>query len=380
MNIKSKLPNVGTTIFTTMSKLAKDTNAINLSQGYPDFDCSEELVNLVCKYMKEGNNQYAPMAGVMQLREAIAQKTEDLYTAKYNPETEITITAGATQAIYTAIAAIIRENDEVNVFDTSYDSYQPAVVVNGGKVIHIKLKYPNYSINWDEVKKVVNHKTKMIIINTPHNPTGTVMTADDMLKLERLTRGTDIVVVSDEVYEHIIFDGYEHQSVARFPKLAERSFIISSFGKTFHATGWKMGYCVAPEHLMNEFRKVHQFLVFCVNTPIQYALADFLKKKKNYLELGDFYQKKRDLFIKLIKGSNFEFEPSAGTYFQLLRYKNITDEKDTDFAVRMTKELGVASIPISVFYNNKEDNKVLRFCFAKKEQTLENAAAILKKL
>jgi len=289
--ISSKLPNVGTTIFTVMSKMAAEYNAINLSQGFPDFDCNEELTSLVHKYMKAGKNQYAPMAGLMELRETIAQKTELLYAAKYNPETEITITAGATQAIYTAIAAIVRENDEVIVFDPAYDSYQPAIELNGGKTIHITLKAPSYSINWDDVKKVINRKTKMIIINTPHNPTGSIITAADMLKLENLTKGSDIIIVSDEVYEHIIFDGYEHQSVARFPKLAERSFIVSSFGKTFHATGWKMGYCIAPENLMTEFRKAHQFIVFCVNAPIQYALTDFLKNKENYLGLGSFYQR-----------------------------------------------------------------------------------------
>jgi len=378
--ITSKLPNVGTTIFTVMSKMAADNNAINLSQGFPDFDSNEELIGLVTKYMKAGKNQYAPMAGLMELREVIAQKTEYLYSAKYHPETEITITAGATQAIYTAISAIVREDDEVIVFDPAYDSYQPAIELNGGKAIHVKLKAPNYSINWEDVKKVVSRRTKMIIINTPHNPTGSIMTADDMAKLERITKGTDIIIVSDEVYEHIIFDGYEHQSVARFPKLAERSFIVSSFGKTFHATGWKIGYCIAPQNLMAEFRKAHQFIVFCVNAPIQYALTDFLKTKENYLGLGSFYQKKRDLFIQSIKGSNFEFEPSCGTYFQLLRYKKISSEKDTDFAVRLTKEFGVASIPISVFYNNKNDDKVLRFCFAKREETIEKAAAILKKI
>jgi methionine aminotransferase len=376
--INSKLPNVGTTIFTVMSELAADTNAINLSQGFPDFDCNEELIALVEKYMKAGKNQYAPMAGLMELRKVIAEKTETLYSAKYNPETEITITAGATQAIYTAIAAMVRENDEVILFDPAYDSYQPAIELNGGKAIHVTLKAPTYSINWEDVKKVINRKTKMIIINTPHNPTGSILTAADMLKLEKLTRGTDIVIVSDEVYEHIIFDGYEHQSVARFPKLAERSFIVSSFGKTFHATGWKMGYCIAPENLMSEFRKAHQFIVFCVNAPIQYALTDFLKRKENYLGLGSFYQQKRDLFIELIKGSDFDLTPSAGTYFQLLNYKKISDEKDTDFAVRLTKEFGVAAIPVSVFYNHKEENQVLRFCFAKKDTTIEKAAKILK--
>jgi methionine aminotransferase len=363
-----------------MSKLAAEHNAINLSQGFPDFNCDKELIELVHKHMLAGSNQYAPMPGLMSLREIIAEKTEAIYSASYDPETEITITAGATQAIFTAISAIIREGDEVIIFEPAYDCYQPAIELNGGKTIYMQLKAPNYLIDWEEVKKVINYRTKMIIINTPHNPTGSIMTAGDMAKLEKLTKGTDIVIISDEVYEHIIFDGYEHQSVARFPKLAERSFIISSFGKTFHTTGWKIGYCVAPANLMAEFRKVHQFVVFSGNTPIQHALAEYLKNKKNYTGLGKFYQEKRDYFTKLIKNSNFKFEPASGTYFQLLRYNGMSKEKDTDFAIRLTKEFGIASIPISVFYHNAVDNKVLRFCFAKKEETLEKAAEILNKI
>jgi methionine aminotransferase len=378
--IASKLPAVGTTIFTVMSKLANEHNAINLSQGFPDFHASEELVELVYKYMKQGLNQYAPMPGVMALREAIAKKTEELYSAKYDPETEITVTSGATQAIFTAIAAIVREGDEVIIFEPAYDCYQPAIELNGGKTIYMQLKAPNYNIAWDEVKKVINHRTKMIIINTPHNPTGSILSANDMAKLEKLTKNTDIVILSDEVYEHIIFDGYEHQSVMRYPKLAERSFVISSFGKTFHTTGWKMGYCIAPKNLMAEFRKVHQFLVFASNTPMQYAIAEYLENKKNYTDLNKFYQKKRDHFIKLIKGSKFSFEPASGTYFQLLRYEGISKEKDIDYAIRLIKEFGIASIPISVFYHKPVDDHVLRFCFAKKEETLEKAAAILKKI
>jgi len=363
-----------------MSKLAQECNAINLSQGFPDFNCPEELIELVNKYMRAGHNQYAPMAGLMQLREVIATKTEALYSAKYDPETEITITAGATQAIYTAIAATIKEDDEVILFEPAYDCYQPAIELNGGKAIYLQLKFPGYTIDWEEVKKVISHRTKMIIINTPHNPTGSIITASDMAKLERLTKNTGIVIVSDEVYEHIIFDGYEHQSVARFPGLAERSFIISSFGKTFHATGWKIGYCIAPGNLMAEFRKVHQFLVFSCNTPVQWALTDFLKNKKNYDELENFYQEKRDYFRQLLKGSKFTLVPALGTYFQLLKYTKISDEKDTDFAIRLTKKFGIASVPISVFYHKAVDNKVLRFCFAKKEETLEKAAEILCKI
>ncbi len=378
--INSKLPNVGTSIFTVMSKLAADAGAINLSQGFPDFNCDKKLLALVSKHMKAGHNQYAPMAGLIELREMLAQKTEELYGGKYDPETEITITAGATQAIYTAISAIIREGDEVIIFEPAYDCYQPAIELNGGKTIYLQLKAPTYSIDWEEVKKRINHRTKMIIINTPHNPTGSLMSAADMIMLDKITHDTSIVIVSDEVYEHIVFDKQEHQSIARFPRLAERSFIISSFGKTYHVTGWKMGYCMAPKNLMMEFRKVHQFMVFSCNTPIQFALAEFLKQKKHYLELGVFYQKKRDYFIGLVASSKFDLIPSAGTYFQLLSYRNICQEKDTDYAVRLTKEIGVASIPISVFYHELVDNHVLRFCFAKKDETLEKAAELLNKL
>jgi methionine aminotransferase len=378
--INSKLPNIGTTIFTVMSKLAADTTAINLSQGFPDFSCNEELISLVNKFMKAGNNQYPPMAGLIGLREILSEKTEALYGAKYDPESEITITSGATQAIYTAITAVIREGDEVLIFEPAYDCYQPAIELNGGKTIYMQLQSPNYTIDWEKVKKRINHRTKMIIINTPHNPTGSVMSAHDMIMLEKLIKGTDILIISDEVYEHIIFDNRQHQSVARFPILAERSFIISSFGKTFHATGWKIGYCVAPKNLMTEFRKVHQFLVFSANTPVQFALAEFLKQKNNYLELGTFYQKKRDYFISAINSSRFELIPAAGTYFQLLNYKNMSKEKDTDYAIRLTKEFGIASIPISVFYHGQDDNQMLRFCFAKKEETIDKAAQILNRI
>lgn len=378
--IASKLPRAGTTIFSVMSKMAADHNAINLSQGFPDFECPPDLVEEVNKAMKAGHNQYAPMPGLMLLRERIAEKTEGLYGAKYDPETEITVTAGATQAIYTAIAATIREGDEVIIFEPAYDCYEPAIELNGGKTIYMQLQAPDYSINWEALKKVVNHHTRMIIINTPHNPTGAVMTAEDMQKLEKLTKNTDIIVLSDEVYEHILFDDRRHESAARYPGLAERSFIVSSFGKTYHTTGWKMGYCIAPKNLMAEFRKVHQFLVFSCNMPMQYALAEYLKKKKHYQSLGSFYQKKRDKFIKLIKGSRFSLEPAAGTYFQLLRYNSITDEKDTDFAIRLIKENGIASIPISVFYHKPVFDGMLRFCFAKKDETLERAAEILLKV
>lgn len=378
--LSSKLPRVGTTIFTVMSKLANEHKAINLSQGFPDFDCPPELVESVNKAMRAGNNQYAPMPGVMKLREMIAEKTESLYGAKYDPETEITVTAGATQAIYTAIAATIRDGDEVVIFEPAYDCYEPAIELNGGKTIYLRLKAPDYNIDWNEVKKVVNHHTRMIIINSPHNPTGAVLSPADMKELNKLTKNTDILILADEVYEHIIFDGKTHESMARYPDLANRSFIISSFGKTFHTTGWKTGYCLAPKELMTEFRKVHQFLVFACNTPVQFGIAEYLKNKKHYLELGNFYQQKRDKFNSLIEGSKFSLVPSPGTYFQLLSYSDITEEKDTDYAIRLIKENGLAAIPISVFYHKPVFDNMLRFCFAKKDETIEKAAAILRKI
>ena len=378
--ISSKLPRVGTTIFSTMSKLAMEHNAINLSQGFPDFECPQALVTAVNTAMKEGHNQYAPMPGVMRLREMIAEKTEELYGAKYNPETEITVTAGATQAIYTAISATIREGDEVIIFEPAYDCYEPAIELNGGKTIYLQLQAPDYTINWNEVKKRVNHHTRMIIINSPHNPCGSILTAEDMKTLEKITKNTEIIILADEVYEHIIFDGHRHESMAKYPNLASRSFIISSFGKTFHTTGWKVGYCLAPKELMTEFRKVHQFNVFCVNTPMQYGIAEFLKNKSHYNDLGPFYQAKRDTFNKLLEGSRFSFVASPGTYFQLLSYEQITKEKDADYAIRLIKENGLASIPISVFYHKPIFDNMLRFCFAKRDETLEKAAAILRSI
>ncbi len=372
--VKNKLPLVGTTIFSVMSKLALECNAINLSQGFPDFDCNPQLTDLVSSYMKKGFNQYAPMPGVPALRERLAEMIESNYGAKYNVETEITVTAGATQAIYTAITALIGQDDEVIVFEPAYDCYVPAIELNGGKPVFVSLQYPDYKINWLEVSKLINHRTKMIIINSPHNPSGTVLSANDIHELEKLTHNTDIIVLSDEVYEFMSFDNKKHESVARNKQLQNRSIIVSSFGKTVHTTGWKIGYVAAPANIMSEFRKVHQFLVFSCNTPIQYALSDFLKDKDNYLQLASFYEAKRNLFSNLVSGSKFNFELSAGTYFQLLNYKNISDENDAAFAVRITKEFGIASIPLSVFYHNKIDNKVLRFCFAKKDETLKLAA------
>ncbi len=377
-SIHSKLPKVGNTIFSTMSSLARKENAINLSQGFPDFNCSPELIELVHQAMKAGHNQYAPMAGLIELREKIAEKTNFLYSGDYDPESEITITAGATQAIFTAIAATVNEGDEVIIFTPAYDCYEPAIELVGGKPVYVQLSENEYRVNWEEVKKVINQRTKMIIINTPHNPTGSILSGQDLQKLDKLISNSDILVLSDEVYEHILFDGYEHQSVARFPSLANRSFIISSFGKTYHTTGWKMGYCLAPKQLMKEFRKTHQYNVFSVNTPIQVAMASYLEKKEAYLELGAFYQYKRDRFRENLKGSRFTLKPTAGSYFQLLGYENISEESDLTFAQRLTIEKKVASIPTSVFYNRPIDHKVLRFCFAKSDETLDRAAEILQ--
>ncbi len=375
-SIKSKLPQVGTTIFTVMSALANECKAINLSQGFPDFDTPPDLIELVHDYMKKGLNQYAPMQGILPLRTQIAQKTKELYEVTYDPETEINITAGGTQALYTAITATIRESDEVIVLEPAYDCYIPAIQLAGGVPVCIALQGPDFRIDWNVVKKSVTFRTRMIIINTPHNPAGSVFSKNDFLELEKITQGTEILVLSDEVYEHILFDGRKHESVMAYPGLRERSFVIFSFGKTYHTTGWKMGYCLAPSNLMTEFRKVHQFVVFTCNTPIQYALAEYMKNK-NYLQLPEFFQKKRDYFLQLIGSSRFKFTPSAGSYFQLLDYSAITSEKDTDFAIRLTREHGVASIPVSVFYQKPPEAKLLRFCFAKKNETLEKAAELL---
>jgi methionine aminotransferase len=377
MQINSKLPNIGTTIFSVMSGLAKEYNAINLSQGFPDFGCDSKLLDFAQKHMGAGFNQYAPMTGAQPLREVISELLQNCYGAIYHPETEITITAGATQAIYTTIAAFINKGDEVIVFEPAYDCYIPAIEVHGGIVKPIALEYPNFTINWETVKNTITDKTRMIIINSPHNPSGTTLLENDLLELQKIVAGKNILVISDEVYEHMCFDGKLHQSVARYKTLAAQSIIVSSFGKTIHATGWKIGYVAAPKDLMIEFRKVHQFLVFCVNHPFQLALADYLKDSSTYLGLHKFYQAKRDYFKKLISTSRFTIEPCTGTYFQLLNYKAITNEKDTDFAIRLTKEKGLAAIPLSVFYTQENQQQLLRFCFAKKEETLEKAAEII---
>jgi methionine aminotransferase len=379
-SIKSKLPKSGTSIFAVMTALANEHQAINLAQGFPDFDVNPKLTELVHHYMKAGMNQYAPMPGVMKLREKIAAKTEELYTAVYDPEKEITIVPGATHGIFAIISAMIKEGDEVIVLEPCYDSYVPAIELNGGRAVYVELKQPDYKVDWNEVKKLINFHTKLIIINTPHNPSGSILSAQDMQKLEKLVKNTDIVIVSDEVYEHIIFDKVEHQSVARYPKLAERSFIVSSFGKTYHTTGWKMGYILAPSNLTVELRKAHQFIAFSTNTPIQYAVADYMDNKDAYMQLNAFYQEKRDYFRSLVKGSKFKLMHCQGSYFQLLQYSKITQEKDLDFAKRLTIEHKVASIPVSVFYHKQNDHNVLRFCFAKGNETLEKAAEKLLKI
>ena len=376
----SKLPNVGTTIFTVMSAMATKHNALNLSQGFPNFKSDQKLIDLVYNSMNTGYNQYAPMAGSPDLRNAISKKFEKIYNTSYHPETEITVTAGATQAIFTIISAFIKPNDEVVIFRPAYDCYEPAIELNRGKTISIQLNAPLYKVDWTEVKQKITQKTKMVIINTPQNPSGNVFSKEDMLQLESILKGTDIILLSDEVYEHIIFDGETHQSACLFPDLKNRSFVVASFGKTFHNTGWKIGYCCAPKDLMDEFKKVHQFNVFCVNHPMQKGLADYLEEPNHYLGLPEFYQQKRDLFLSLIKGSRFTFIPSKGTYFQVLDYSKITNENDMGFAERLTIDHKLASIPMSVFNEHGLDQNVLRFCFAKTDDTLKKAAKILNQI
>ena len=375
--ITPKLPNVGTTIFAKMSALANEHGALNLSQGFPDFPSSIELISLVDKYMRDGFNQYSPLQGIPLLREVISRKMKTLYDVNYNPDTEICITSGGTEALYSAITAVVNPGDEVILFEPAYDCYAPAVELNGGIPVYSKLEFPDYNINWEEVRSLIGDKTRMILLNSPQNPTAAVMSPGDIQQLEELLADTPILILSDEVYEHIIFDGIPHQSVAASPLLAERSFVVFSFGKTFHNTGWKLGYCVAPAPLMKEFQDVHQFIVFSSNTPMQHALAEYMQDAGNYMGLGDFYQQKRDFFVNLIKPSRFEVIPCKGTYFQLLGYKEITEEADTRLADRLTVEKKIASIPISVFYDTPTDDKVLRFCFAKSDETLQEAAEIL---
>lgn len=375
--LSSKMPYITDSIFAVVSELAVKEKALNLSQGFPEFEVPKRLIELVYKYMKEGRNQYAPMPGYLKLKEKIASKIKKLYGADYNPAAEITITAGATQGIYTAITSVIKEGDEVIVFEPAYDSYVPSILFSKGIPKYVKLNPPDYRINWEEVKKVVTFNTKMIIINSPHNPTATVLSHEDMKELEKIVTGRDIIVLSDEVYEHMIFDELEHHSLCRYPALAERSFVVFSFGKTYHTTGWKMGYVLAPENLTKEFRKVFQYLMFTVSTPLQYAYCDMLDDHNHYLLLGDFFQKKRDIFKEGLKDSRFGLIPSSGSYFQCLSYENISELNDVEFNKLLIKKHKIASIPLSVFYHDKTDHKILRFCFAKSDETLLKAAEIL---
>jgi methionine aminotransferase len=363
-----------------MSKMALEHGAINLSQGFPDFKVDPVLIDLIYKFMQEGHNQYAPMPGTPPLRNIIAQVVQQTYSRSVDPETEITVTAGGTEAIFAAIAGLVGKGDEVIVFDPAYDCYNPAIRLNGGVPVHINLRYPDFSIDWDEVKSKITSRTKIIMINTPHNPSGAVLSKNDLLTLQTIAINHDLLVLSDEVYERIIFDETKHESVLNYPELASRSMAVFSFGKTFHATGWKTGYVIAPKALTSEIRKAHQFITFSVNTPVQLALAEYMKTPAHYLTLGTFYQQKRDYFLNGIKGSSFEAVACHGSYFQTLSYKAISNLPDRQMAEELTKTNKVASIPVSVFYNDKTDNHLLRFCFAKSEQTLDKAMEILRKL
>ena len=378
--IHSKQPGIGETIFTKMSVLAQKHNAINLGQGFPDFPMNEELISLVDKAMKDGHNQYAHKNGAAVLREAIGEKTNFLYGNNINPETEVCVTPGGTYAIYTAISAVINPGDEVIVFEPAYDSYIPNIEINGGTAVLIPLDFPAYKINWQLVKEKITPATKMIILNSPHNPTGAVLDKNDIEELKNLVSNTGIFILSDEVYEHIIFDGLQHESILKYPELYARSFVVFSFGKTYNCTGWKIGYCIAPANLMKEFLKVHQYNCFSCNTPVQFALAAFMSRKSEYLDLGKKLEAKRDFFKELMSQTKFKPIPSHGSYFQLYSYGEFTNEDEIDFAQKLTIETGVAAIPVSAFYKNRQNNNVLRFCFAKNESTLEKAVERLKKL
>ena len=378
--LRSRLPNVGTTIFTQMSALAAKHNAVNLGQGFPDYPMSEELIALVSEAMKNGFNQYVPMQGYMPLRESLSEKVELLYNTQINPDTQITITPGGTYAVYTAITTILHPGDEVIVFEPAYDSYIPNIEINGATPVLVDLKFPDYRIDWELVRNKFSPKTKAIIINSPHNPTGAVLSENDMQQLCSIVKDTSVFIISDEVYEHLIFDNIPHQSVLRYPELMERSFVCFSFGKTYHCTGWKLGYCISSPELMSEFRKVHQFNCFSCHTPSQVALAKFLKNKDSYLSLSSFMQEKRDYFISLMQHTKFTMLKSFGSYFICAGYSRISDEGDKEFAERITRDFGVATIPVSSFYNNITDNRVVRFCFSKKNETLELAAERLLKI
>jgi methionine aminotransferase len=379
MALRSRLPSVGTTIFTVMSKLASDVGAINLSQGFPDFECDPALIDAVVKHMRAGLNQYAPMPGVPSLRQAIAAQYRRAHGASYDADTEVTITSGGTEAIFDAVASIVHPGDEVIVLEPCYDSYVPAIELNGGVPVIVPLRLPDYRIDWDAVAAAVTPRTRLLMINSPHNPTGSIVTADDITALTAIIRRSGIYIVSDEVYEHIIFDGATHESMSRHPDLAARSFVVGSFGKTFHVTGWKVGYVVAPVALTAELRKVHQYVTFSTMTPVQHGIADLLNEQKGLEELPLFFQRKRDLFLQLMEGSRFTPLPCRGSYFQLMDYSSISDLPDAEFAIWLTREHGVASIPTSPMLYKTGAPRVVRFCFAKKDETLERAAERLRR-
>lgn len=380
MDFKSKLPNTPTSIFSVMSALSNESGAVNLSQGFPDFPVDPHLMELVAKAMKDGHNQYAMMTGVQVLRQRIAEIVKRFYNRNINPDTEVTITSGATESLFAAISVVVNDGDEVIMFDPSYDSYEPAVTLNKGVSVRIPLTFPDYKIDWNKVKDKINDKTRLIILNSPHNPTGSVISANDLNMLSEIIHGKNIYILSDEVYEHITFDDTQHQSMLLKDELYERSFIVSSFGKTFHITGWKVGYCAAPPNLTSEFRKIHQFLTFATSTPFQFALAEYSQNLQRIADLKNFYEEKRNYFLSLVKQTKFKPLGCKGTYFQILDYSGISNENDFEFAKRLTKEHKIASVPVSVFYENKEDNKVLRFCFAKSNETLEKAIDNLSRL
>jgi len=377
IKFKTKLEDSGTTIFTKMSRLAKKHKAINLGQGFPNYDCDPRLKSLVSKYLEAGKNQYAPMTGVIKLRQAISTKINKLYRKNIDAETEVTITAGATQAIFTAITAFVHPGDEVIIIEPAYDCYKPSILIAGGVPVPYELSSPDFRIDWNEIQSLLSDKTRMIVVNTPHNPTGSILEATDMLALQELVSGKNIIVLSDEVYEHLIYDGVAHESVLKLDKLYQQSIIVYSFGKTFHITGWKIGYAVGPTHLMKEFRKTHQWNVFSVNSFVQYALAEFLEDEENYKGLSSFFQGKRDLFHSYLKDSKLQAISSRGTYFQLYDYSELSDKEDTIFAEELVRDHGIASIPISVFYSSNKQEKLIRFCYAKTNNLLEKAGTIL---
>ena len=378
--MQSKLPNIGTSIFTVMSQLAAKHNAINLGQGFPDFPMSAELIECVNKAMQSGGNQYAHTNGVPLLRERLAEKIKYLYDVNINPETNITITPGGTYSIFCAFSTIIQPGDEVIIFEPAYDSYIPNIVFNGGIVVPIELEFPDYTIPWDKVKAAITPKTKAILVNTPHNPTGRVFTKDDILILQEIVLSNNLYLISDEVYEHLIYDNKQHETVMKYPDLFARTFVCFSFGKTYHCTGWKLGYCIAPENIMKEYRKVHQFNAFGCDTPKQIAIAEYMTNKEAYLSIGAMYQEKRDYLRGLLDNTKFVRLPSSGSYFESYRYDTISDEPDTVFAERLVKEFGIAIVPMSAFYQKSTDHKVIRLCFAKVKETLDAAAACLQKV